>query len=137
MSFLKKLNMKAYKVSSIEFKNNLEPNTKLELKNQYSHNVKYARNNICEGILKVDITDGAGNENFRISVTVQGLFAYEGETDKERIHIETFRELFPFARALVTNLTANAGMPPIIIPSIDLDNQEIYKIDIKPKGMEN
>ena len=49
---MKKLNMKAYKVSSIEFKNNLEPNTKLELKNQYSHNVKYARNNICEGIFR-------------------------------------------------------------------------------------
>ncbi len=124
--------MKAYKASNIELKNKLPGATKLELKNQYSHNVKYGANQTCEGVLTVKITDKGGNENFGISATVQGIFQYEGELVRQKVHIETFNALFPYARALVTNLTAGAGMPPIIIPPVDIENQEIYRIEMNP-----
>lgn len=134
---MKNLAMKAYKVSNIQLKNTLQGGTRLELQNKYSHNVKYSNNNACEGILKVDINDKSDNDNFKISVTVQGLFQYEGEITKERLHVETFKELFPYARSLVTTITANAGMPPIIIPPIDIESQEIYRIDMNPDNLNN
>lgn len=129
--------LKAYKVSNIDLKNKLPGATKLQLKNQYSHNVKYGKENTCEGILTVNINDKNAelNGNFGISVTIQGIFQWQGELDKEKIHIETFKNLFPYARALITNLTANAGMPPIIIPPIDFDNQEIYRIEMNPNNL--
>lgn len=129
---MNKLALKAYKVSNIELKNKLPGATKLQLKNQYSHNVKYGKDNNCEGIFTVKIFDKDGNNNFGIVATVQGIFQWEGELDKEKAHIETFNALFPYARALVSNLTANAGMMPIIIPPVDISNQEIYRIEMNP-----
>ncbi len=129
---MKKLSLKAYKVSNIELKNKLAGGVKLQLKNQYSHNVKYGKDNNCEGIFTVKISDKNGNENFGITATIQGLFQWEGELDKEQAHKETFAALFPYARALVSNLTAVSGMMPIIIPTIDIDKQEIYRIEMNP-----
>lgn len=130
---MKKLALKAYKVSQIELKNKVTGNTKLQLKNQYSHNVKYGNQNTCEGVFTVKITDSNGNENFGITATIQGLFQWEGELVKEQAHKETFNALFPYARALVSSLTANAGMMPIMIPPIDIDKQEIYRIEMNPQ----
>lgn len=133
---MKSIALKAYKVSNIELKNKLPGATKLELKNQYSHNVKYGKNNTCEGILTVKVTDKNQNENFGITATVQGIFRYEGELVREKVHVETFNALFPYARALVSNLTASSGMPPIIIPPIDIENQEIYHIEMNPNNFD-
>ena len=80
---MKSLAMKAYKVSNIQLKNTLQGGTRLELQNKYSHNVKYSNNNACEGILKVDINDKSGNDNFKISVTVQGLFSMRAKLQKK------------------------------------------------------
>lgn len=129
---MKKLALKAYKVSNIELKNKVQGAVKLQLKNQYSHNVKYGKDNNCEGIFTVKISDGNGNENFGITATVQGIFTWEGELDREQAHKETFAALFPYARALVSTLTANAGMMPIMIPPVDIENQEIYRIEMNP-----
>lgn len=131
---MKNLNMKAYKISKIDFINNLVNGTKLELNNKYSYNVKYGQNGVCEGILTVDITDKGGNKDFKISITVQGLFQYDPQTPREQVHVATFKEIFPYARVFVSNLTTSAGMPPIMIPPIDMDSQEIYRIDMPNMG---
>lgn len=127
-----KLALKAYKISHIQFKNTLLNGTKLELNNKYSYNVKYGQNNVCEGFLKVEIKDKNGNENFLIDLTVQGIFQSDGSMSREELHVATFRELFPYARIIISNLTVTAGMPPINIPPIDMESQEIYRIDMKP-----
>ncbi len=127
-----KLNLKAYKISNIQFKNTLANGTKLELNNKYSYNVKYGQNNICEGFLNVEIKDKNGNENFIINLTVQGIFQFDGSSSREELHVASFRELFPYARIIIQNLTVTAGMPPINIPPIDMESQEIYRIDMKP-----
>lgn len=131
---MKNLVLKAYKISKLDFKNTLVNGTKLELQNKYSYNVKYGKNNVCEGILTVEIHDKNGNNNFAIALTVQGLFQYEGEESREKLHVETFKELFPYARVIVTNITSTAGMPPIYIPPIDMESQEIYRIDMNPES---
>ena len=133
---MKNLNMQAYKISHISFENTLANGTKLELSNQYSYNVKHSANGVCEGFLKVDVTDKGGNKHFHISVTVQGLFRYEGQMTREQLHVATFREIFPYARVIVANLTTTAGMPPIMIPPIDMEAQDIYRIDMRPDAQE-
>ena len=49
------------------------------------------------------------------------------EVKKELIHVETYKELFPYARAMISSLTVNAGIPPVIIPNFDIESQCIYK----------
>lgn len=131
---MKDLVMKAYKISHIDFLNKLQNGTKLELANKYSYNVKYGQNGVCEGFLTVDISDKGGNKDFRISIQLQGLFQFNGSESREKLHIETFKELFPYARVMVSNLTTSAGMPPIMIPPVDMESQEIYRIDMPKKN---
>ena len=50
----------------------------------------------------------------------------------EKLVIKEFRpEYVPLAKALVTTVTANAGIKPIIVQNIDIEEQEIYRFDMK------
>ena len=65
-----------------------------------------------------------------MKVTVVGAFVVNKDVEKEFLHVETFKELFPFAKALVTTLSANAGIPPIYLQNVDIEKQEIYRFDM-------
>ena len=49
------------------------------------------------------------------------------------MHVDTYKALFPYARAIITTLTANAGIPPIIIPEADIESQSIYRFNLGNK----
>ena len=66
-----------------------------------------------------------------ITVEVKGIFDIKRGVEKEFVHVDTFKELFPLAKALVTTVTANAGIKPIIVQNIDIEEQEIYRFDMK------
>ena len=74
------------------------------------------------------MTDKENPDSFSIKAVLVGIFSYKEGSDKDLLHIETFRALFPYARALVSTLTANAGIPAIILPEIDIEGQSIYRI---------
>lgn len=125
--------MKAYKVKEIIFSNNIKSKVELKLGNKVSHNVRYSTNNICEAELTVEVKDKDNPDILSVKVTVSGIFQITNNVEKEFIHVETFKELFPFAKALITTISANAGIAPIIVQSIDIENQEIYRWNIGKK----
>ena len=124
------VNLKSYRCTKLHFNNNLPPNKKIELSNKYSYNCGYMKGNICRGEFTVEITDKEKPEQFSISVVMVGVFECSEGMAKEKLHVETFREMFPFVRSIVANTTTNAGMPPVIIPMIDIEKQEIYKVEM-------
>lgn len=113
----------------MSFCNKLENGTRVELGNKYSYNVSYANNNTCRGEFTIEVADKGEPDKFAIKVVVVGIFSFDGELEKEKIHVASFKELFPYARALITTITANAGIPPIILPTIDIESQNIYKFE--------
>ena len=124
------VNLQGYKVDKIEFVSELENGTKIQLGNKFSYNVQYAKDrNLARGTFDLEVYDKADPEKFGIRIVIVGFFAFDANEKKELIHAETFKQLFPFAKALVTTVTANCGIQPIIIPNIDIDNQQIYRID--------
>ena len=124
------VNLQAYKVDKIEFANDLENGTKISLGNKYSYQVQYAVNkDVAKGTFDIEVHDKENPDKFKIHVIVVGIFAFDSSEKKEVIHTETFKALFPYAKALITTVTANCGIQPVIIPNIDIDNQEIYRID--------
>ena len=125
-----KVNLQAYKVDKIEFANNMENGAKIALGNKFSYQVQYANDkSIAKGTFDLEVHDKENPENFKIHVIIAGIFSFVEGEKKEEIHTETFKALFPYAKALVTTVTANCGIQPVIIPNIDIDNQEIYRID--------
>ena len=124
------VNLQGYKVDKIEFVSTLENGTKITLGNKYSYNVQYAKDrNIARGEFDLDVFDKDHPDKFHIRVVVVGIFAFDPQDKKELIHTETFKAIFPYVKALITTVTANCGIKPIVIPNIDIDNQQIYRID--------
>ncbi|MBQ3265992.1 MAG: protein-export chaperone SecB [Ruminococcus sp.] len=124
------VNLQGYRVDKIEFVNSTENGTKIALGNQYSYQVQYAVGKaMARSTFDIEVHDKENPDRFKIHVIVVGIFAYNPDEKKEIIHTETFKALFPYAKALITTVTANCGIQPVIIPNIDIDNQEIYRID--------
>lgn len=126
-----KLDLIGYHVSDTEFCNRAAPNTRIQLQHQYSYNVKYAPNCTATGEMTVNVTDKEHPEQFHVKAVMRGIFRFEDGSTKEELHTASFRLLFPYLKAYVATLTVNAGIPPVQIPMIDIDAQNIYRIDMK------
>lgn len=122
-----KVTFRAYRATEIEFVNKHENGARIEFENKYSYNVKYSKNNNCIGEFTVEVNDKANKEKFHIKAVIQGIFTYDPGVEKEIIHVQTFKELFPYARTMISSLTVNAGLPPVILPTFDIESQNIYR----------
>ncbi|MBR5827369.1 MAG: protein-export chaperone SecB [Clostridia bacterium] len=122
--------MRGYKVSEIAFINNVKGKVELKMKTKVSHNVRFTKLGTCEATLTVEVKDEEHPDTISVRVKVVGAFTVNREVEKEFIHVETYKELFPFAKALVTTISANAGIPPIYVQNIDIENKEIYRFDM-------
>ena len=122
--------LQAYKISEIRFENKVQGKEHLSFSNKISYNVKYSTANICEGTLTVEVFDKEKPDTISLKFTVNGAFRILKDVEKEFLHVETFKELFPIAKAFAVTLTANAGIPPIYLKNIDIESQEIYRMEM-------
>ena len=127
---MKEFELKSYKITAINFVNSLDVPTKLELNYQYSYNVGYSNHNTCRGEFKAEIKDKKLADKFSLTVTVAGIFTTAAGVAKEVLHVKTYDALFPYVKALVSTMTASAGIPPIYIPYIDISNKNIYRVEM-------
>ncbi len=127
---MNEITLKGWHAEEIRFVNKIKPGTRIGLEHKFQYNVKYAGNNLCRCELTMDAHQKESPDTFGIHAVIIGLFTYEEGTAKETIHIKTYKELFPFARALMSSVTVNAGIPPIIFPSVDIEKQSIIRFDM-------
>ena len=134
---MKEFELKNYRISNLQFVNALDRPTKLELNFQYAYNVGYSNNNTCRGEFKASITDKKLADKFNITMSVVGMFTTQEGVAKEILHVKTYDALFPYVKALVAALTAQAGIPPINIPYIDISDKSIYRVEMpRPQNPE-
>lgn len=126
-----------YIVNEIEFRTN--PNYKNKesetIDFDLTKDVSYNKDtNIGSVVIKTTIFDNAEEMNypFYIKVVVTGTFEviFDNQTDSNER--EAFSEyllnnnavaiLFPYIRALISTYTANANVPPLILPPINVSN---------------
>jgi len=123
--------MNAYKVVEMNFKNELESGTEIKLENKYSYNVKYSPPNKCVGEFAVEVYDKNNPEKFYAKTKLLGFYTYQEGIEKEKVHVAAFKEIFPYAKSIITTISANGGVPPIILPNVDIEKQSIYRFDMK------
>ena len=115
-----------FEVRKIIFENNMSGNVDLDFK--FSYGVRYIEEvSKCIGSLTINIIDKENNGIFNLEVVIEGIYSYDKSNEKELIHKETLKELYPYARTLITNLTANAGLSPLVLPMIDADSMEVVE----------
>lgn len=124
--------LKLVRTDDISFVNHLAPNTACKLAFQYKHNLHYPAPNVARAELTVVAENPDDREHFRLSVTETGVFACPDGMSREAIHVETFRMLFPYVRALVSSVTALAGIPPILVPAVRINEENVVKIEFRP-----
>lgn len=124
---------KGYKISEISFVNKIQGNRKIELNNKYSYNVGYSKINTCRGEFRAEIFDKTSPELFSVTVVMEGYFSINGEVAKELLHVKTYEALFPYVKAAVSTITANAGIPPVMMPYVDISKQNIYRVEMPPR----
>jgi len=130
------INMIGYHVTEFEFKNNVPSGTRLNLQTKYRYNVKFSEGGRCRGEINAEMADRENPEGFRLRIVIAGVFNHKADAPKPNIHVETFKALYPFARAYVATSTSGAGIPPVMLPEIDIESQNIYSFEnpIKPGG---
>lgn len=122
--------LKAYKVKEFILNNQVQGSVKLKLSNKVAHNVRYAKNGTCEAVLTVEVLDKTQPKVLSAKVSISGVFQITEAVEKEFIHVDTFKELFPYAKAMITMISSAAGIPPIIVQDFDIEKQEIYRFDM-------
>lgn len=102
----------------------MDRNTKFEIKPQFSRTIRRVQENdklyFVSLEVKVESTE-AEPKPFNLKARLVGIFeAEEVETDEDRqvLAISTTEIVYPYLRAAVSALTANAFINPLILPVI-------------------
>ena len=127
---MSEVTLKGWHAENIEFHNKMKPSARIQLEYKFQYSVNYVKNNVCRCEMTLDAKDKENPDMFGIHAVVIGLFTFEENVAKENIHILTYKELFPFARALLSGISVNAGIPPILFPAVEIEKQSIIRFDM-------
>ena len=127
-----KIQLKATRADSISFTNNMQGSGQLKLGFKYSYNLRHAAPGVARGEVTITAEDKESPEKLSITVKQSGIFALPTDINREEAHLETFKILFPYTSATLTAVTSVAGIQGIIVPRIDITEENIYRVEFKP-----
>ena len=127
-----KIQLKATRADHIEFRNNMQGSGQLKLGFKYSYNLRHAAPGMAKGEISITAEDKEAPEKLSVTVKQSGIFALPPEMPRDEAHLETFKILFPHAAATLTAVTSIAGVQGIIVPRINIDEENIYRVEFKP-----
>lgn len=108
----------------ISLKNNALPDGEFVINPTFTRNVGQMEDGRSFTELSVDF-ENTDTHPFPldIHVTIVGIFTMDNikENDRDRfLRINAVQILFPYLRNIITNVTANSFLPPIVLPVIDV-----------------
>lgn len=118
------LKLNNYKVETLEYKlNPLYKQTDNQLQMPFAYSSQII--DVDDNNFTVQLAAKISNENFpfEVSVTVSGDFFSERWKElntKKDVELTVNQILFPYVRALISNITSAAGVNPIILPIINV-----------------
>lgn len=123
-----KFEFKGVTAEELSFKLNrvrLNPQDKLDIKPQFSRQVRKVNNNeklnFVALSVKIESTEDEPKP-FDIHVTIVGVFEVEdvkNPGEERSFVVEATKAVYPYLRSAVTNLTANAYIAPLNLPIIN------------------
>ena len=117
---------KGMKVEEIDLTNKLEGQVKLDIEQRASFNDKYTNDNLhCAANLTIDMMEKTAPMDFNFKISATAFLDCEPGMDKKEIHKKAYDEIYPNVRTLITTIMVNAGLPPIVIPKVKMDDSNI------------
>ncbi len=127
-----KIEIKAVKADEVSFVNRIEPGETIQLGFKYTYNILYSGGTGGRAEMTLTAESKTSPEKFRLKVTESGIFACPPGLPREQVHVATFKALFPYAKALAAMVSSASGVPAVMIPEIELNSQDVMRIDFKP-----
>lgn len=131
------VNLESYFVTGINYVNDINKSMSHRLVPTYGFSVSHYDDEVCTGEMKIDIKDEKNPDDFKMELTIVGVFKKKRNAPKEVVHLEAYNELFPYAKSIVAAITGISGTPALNIPFIDITHQEIYRMDVPPIAPKN
>ena len=122
-----KITFQGVNAEELSFKMNrvrLNPQDKVDMKPQFSRQVRKLNNNSTTHLLALSLKIESTEEEpkpFDVHVTMIGVFDVEdikNATDERSFVIEATQIVYPYLRGAVAQLTANAYIMPVHLPAI-------------------
>lgn len=122
------INFKGVNAEELSFKMNrvrLNPEDKLDIKPQFSRQVRKVNNNDKLNFVALSVKIESTEEEpkpFDIHVTMVGVFEVtdvKNQSEERNFVIEATKMVYAYLRSAVTNLTANAYIAPLNLPVIN------------------
>lgn len=123
-----KIDFKGVTGEELSFKMNrvrLNPQDKLDIKPQFSRQVRKANNNDKLNFVALSVKIESTEEEpkpFNINATIVGVFEVEdvkNDMEERAFVIEATKAVYPYLRAAVANLTVNAFIAPLNLPVLN------------------
>lgn len=131
-----KIQLKATRADHISFTNNMQGSGQLGLGFKYSYNLRHAAPGMARGDIMITAEDKKAPDKLSVTVKQSGIFELPPEMSREDAHLETFRILFPHAAATLTATTSIAGVQGIVVPRIEIDESNVYRVEFKPPRLD-
>lgn len=99
----------------------IDPNTKIEIKPQFSRTVRRVQENEKIWFLALEVKVESTEENpkpFNLKARLVGIFEAEEVENEQELVINMTEIVYPYLRAAVSSLTANAFINPLMLPVI-------------------
>lgn len=120
------LTFKGIKIEELDLTNRVQGQKQLDLSQRASFNVKYTSDNLhCIASLTVDMMDKNEPMDFNFKISTTAFMDCEPDMDKKEIHKKAYDEIYPHVRALIITIMVNAGLPPIVIPKVKMNSENI------------
>ena len=107
----------------------IKENSEIELESTFSFGISYNDDNTaCIAELKQVLQHKNNPEKLSISVEERGHFLCEGvnsDETKREAHVMAYTQLFPYIQSLISRLTVDAGLPPLMINMEKLNPADI------------
>lgn len=114
---------------SIQMNVDIKENSEIELESTFSFGISYNDDNTaCIAELKQVLQHKNNPEELSISVEERGHFLCEGvnsDETKREAHVMAYTQLFPYIQSLISRLTVDAGLPPLMINMEKLNPADI------------
>lgn len=121
------------KVEELDLTNKVEGAVSLDISQRAQFNVKYTKDDKkCAATLTIDMMDSKQPMDFNFKISAVAFFDCNGLSDKREIHKKAYDEIYPHVRAMIITFFVNSGLPPIAIPKVQMDDE-----NIKLSGEEN
>ncbi|MDD3947299.1 MAG: protein-export chaperone SecB [Clostridia bacterium] len=119
------LKLLGYKVNEMKFKINAEAQNEknFQINPKIRFDIKKGPHNLIMGVTVTIDKSQPTPVPFELNLNMVGSFQAENENDIEDLRLRATSALFPYVRAVITNITTNANIPAYYLPMIDFQTQ--------------